>query len=211
MGRSASSFLKDLQTVLWVFPYYYFDYDASLSATQYKTGRMCGVWQLDDWHNYQHVPGAYEYVENYRMFGRKVTHFYRVPRIKGHTQNIYGDPDGSHLLDGIWFSEHEKTAVENREIFVQFYRKIALGGCLPIIVVPPFYLNALNSVSQKAFQNKRERFYRILKELEPEIGYVAVYDYADRFVGRRELFFDWQHLNAAGAAEFTELINRELL
>ncbi len=213
MERRSFPLPINLQTVLWVFPYYYFDYDMSLSLTLYKIGAITPMWRLDDWHNYQCVPGASEYVENYRMFRRKVSQFYHAPKISpsSKSQRILGDPDGSLLIDGIWFSEHEKTVTENREIFVQFYRKITSAGCSPIIVIPPFYLDALNRISQKVFEKKRERFYRILRELEAEIGRVTVYDYANRFAGRRDFFRNWSHLNAAGAVEFTELINKELL
>ena len=44
-------------------------------------------------------------------------------------------------------------------------------------MVPPFYLNGYNRISKEAFQPKRERFYKILSELEQEIGPIAVYDY----------------------------------
>jgi len=202
--------LLNLQKVFWIFSYYYFDYDMSLSAEMFRIGRMFSVWRLDDWHNYQNLPDAWEYVENYRMFGEKITQFYRIPKIYPPVQKIYEGYDNSVLLDELWFSDHEETVAENKKIFVQFYRKLTSAGCAPIIVVPPF-LNILNSISQTALKKKREKFYRILKELEPEIGSVRVFDYMDRFAERRELFFDFAHLNDAGAREFTELINRELL
>lgn len=101
--------------------------------------------------------------------------------------------------------------MQNREIFIQFYKKVEARGTKPILLIPPYYLDALNTVTIDAFYKKKEKFYRILKELEPEIGKIQIFDYADRFAQRRELFADERHLNEIGAAEFTELINKEVL
>lgn len=204
-------FFTELQSVLWMFPYYYFDYDMSMSMNLYKIGRLLGLWRLDDWHNYRNTSEGWEYIENYRMFGRKICHFFHTPKQAFRRRDVYGEPDGSVQLDGIWVSNHEKTETENREIFVDFYLRLKEVGSPPVIVVPPFYLSALSAASKEQFAKKRERFYRILKELEPGTGEITVYDYVARFAERRELFFDWEHLNEAGAREFTELINRELL
>lgn len=51
----------------------------------------------------------------------------------------------------------------------------------------------------------------MLKALEPETGTMDLYDFSERFRGRREWFLDKDHLNMAGAKAFTELINQEIL
>lgn len=200
-----------LKTVFWVFPYYYFDYDASRSIEQHKRGHLFSMWQLDDWHNSRDVPILHEYVENYRMFGRKTAQFYHVPKESYQLHTVCEDQKGSATLPKLFFSEHKKTEEENRALFAHFYQKIVKRGTKPILIIPPYYLDAVNPAARNAFYKKRVRFYEILKELETEIGEITVFDYAYRFAEQREFFADIRHLNEAGAREFTELINREVL
>jgi hypothetical protein len=81
----------------------------------------------------------------------------------------------------------------------------------PVLVIPPFLIGSLSEASKEAFFQKKEKFYRILRALEPEIGKLQVFDYADRFADKRELFFDIEHLNETGAQIFTELLNKDVL
>lgn len=210
-GWIEKQILTKLETVFWVFPYYYFDYDMSRSKTMYEIGRMFGMWRADDWHNYQCVPGAVEYVENYRMFGRKISQFYHMPKEPKLLTSVYGGTNGTAMLEKVWFADHNETVAENQELFVSFWKKMEAGGGAPILIVPPFYLKGFNSISKAACEKKREKFYKILHEIEAETGTIRVFDYMDRFAERRECFSDVEHLNNAGAAEFTEIINREIL
>lgn len=203
--------VSGMQTVLWVFPYYYFDYDMSRSITLHKIGRLFSLWRLDDWHGWELVPEAREYVENYRMFGRKISRFYHAPKPGWKSTHIYEQENGLAELENLWFSDHEETVAENRKIFVQFFRRIEAGGVRPVLVIPPFLIGSLSAVSKEAFFQKKEKFYRILRALEPEIGKLQVFDYADRFADKRELFFDIEHLNETGAQIFTELLNKDVL
>lgn len=203
---------RRLGAALLVIPYYYFDYDMSLSAASYTMGHTFALRQLDDWHHYQRVSIAPEYVENYRMFGKKVAGFYRISFAeKNMICRMYGEKEGSYMLDPLWFKGYEETAEENKEIFSRFYQEIESGGGRPIVVVPPFYLDGYNQVSKAALQPKKERFYSILGELEKTLGLIKAYDYFDAFSDKREFFRDITHLNAYGSAEFTRIINRDIL
>ena len=104
-----------INTAMWVFPYYYFDYDYSLSAAAYHGGDISALWQLNDWHHYQDVPGAAEYVENYKMFAKKMMQFYRIPNCKYNHARIYGEIDNIHMLSPVWFKNYESTVEENKK------------------------------------------------------------------------------------------------
>ncbi|MCM1235103.1 MAG: hypothetical protein NC489_33810 [Ruminococcus flavefaciens] len=201
----------NLGIALFVMPYYYFDFDLSMTISGYESGAMFTVHQLDDWHNYQRVSGAVEYVVNYHMFGKKIAQFYHVPMWKDRGYRVMGDPEGSCMLNSIWFKDHKETVEENRELFTRFYQKMVAGGGAPIVVIPPYYIQGLSKLSKAAVQVKKEKFYRILKELEKKLGAIKIYDYFDALPDRRELFGDVRHLNAHGAEEFTKLINRDIL
>ena len=141
----------NIDTVLLVFPYYYFDYDMSRSFGQYESGQIFSIRRLDDWHHSDQVSGAYDYIANYRMFGEKITRFYHMPKWKGESPYTLKEPDGGILLDPLWFADHGETVEENQEIFVQFYKSIESRRGTPAIVIPPFYLEGLNLVSKTAF------------------------------------------------------------
>lgn len=67
--------LSDVKAAFLVIPYYFFDYDMSKALAQYTCGKIFSVRSLDDWHHYREIPGAQEYVENFRIFGEKFRNF----------------------------------------------------------------------------------------------------------------------------------------
>lgn len=121
--------LTNVRTFFWVIPYYFFDYDMSLSFEQYSSGKIFSMRTLDDWHHYQQVPGAWEYVENFRMFGDKISQFYHMPKWKETCMTMIREPDGTAMLDPIWFTSHEETAIENQQLMSAVFQKMETGGC----------------------------------------------------------------------------------
>lgn len=164
------------------------------------------LWQLNDWHHCSD-----ECTENVKMFAEKITKFYRMPKHPISSQSVYSGADNTELLEALFFQNHEDTVSENKGIFVDFFNKLSQNGVNVIIIIPPVYLNGLNKASQVAISNKKEKFYRIVRELESVTGKVPVYDFSSRFAAKRENFFDCTHLNTTGAIEFTEILNSEVL
>ena len=202
--------LPKLETVILTLAYYCFDADLTRFPLNYRVGSICSLWRLNDWHNYQKVPDAPEYVESYRMFAEKMMEFYHVPLWKLTTLHVCNNQKGSYMLDPVWYTAHEESEKENRKSFIDFYQKMEAGGGRPVVVVPPFYLEAFNMPSLEALQKKKERFYKILSELETEVGKIKIYDYLEAIPGPREWYRDATHLNMLGAAEFTKILNRDI-
>lgn len=203
--------LANVEVILNVFPYYYFDYDMSKSRANFELGSLFPIRQLNDWHHYRDVPGAYEYVENIRIFGSKISQFYRAPKWTLSSFEVFGGADGSFVLDPLWFTDYRDTTEELADLFLHNLLRMKEKGKYSYIVVPPFYLRALDYASKCAFQKKKEKFYRILSNIETKAGEIKIFDFSDVFDGRRELFCDLTHLNCTGASEFTKLLNREIL
>ncbi|MEY8388152.1 hypothetical protein AALC17_12790 [Oscillospiraceae bacterium 38-13] len=197
--------LKAVRTALLVFPYYYFSYDMSRSAYHYREGQMFALRGLDDWHNYRRTPGAEDYVENYRMFGEKVSAFYHFHRYEQQNRGRYPGGAGEADLNGAWYYDYPETTEENAALYAAFCRELAEENITPAVVVPPYYLEGLTPASLERAGKLREEFYRIAEPHGP------VFDFFDRFADRRELFADLTHLNSDGAAEFTEQINQTVL
>ncbi len=157
------------------------------------------------------MPEARDYVVNYRLFGEKISQFYHFHRFELYSRAVYQDEDGMADLEHIWFCEHEETELENRNIFVEFIRKLREAGVVPILIIPPFYLKGLTQKSRAAFESKRDRFYTILHELQDKTGEIQVLDCSESFEGNRESFMDLTHLNSKGAEEFTKMVNKAIL
>lgn len=130
------------------FPYYYFDYDMSRFLHLYENGHIFAVRQLDDWHHFREVPGAADYVENYKMFGQRLSEFYRFRRFGFQSQGVCRCQDGGEALNPIWFRRYEETFAENKALFAQFVWDLLQRRISPVPVVPPFYLNGINETSK---------------------------------------------------------------
>lgn len=206
-----SNGMEGVTAALLLFPYYYFDYDMSLAPRQYENGRMFSLWRLDDWHHYHQVENGHDYIENYRMFGRKISDFYHLNRYEMQNWGIYSESDGAANLDKIWFCTHPNTVAENRALFISFLRDMSASNITPYLIIPPIYLNGLNAASRNAFTLKKDCFYSLIREIQSETENITIYDYADIFADRRDYFMDLTHLNSAGAMVFTDRIDKELL
>lgn len=146
------------------------------------------------------------------MFGEKLSRFYHVSRYEFESRSVYQGADGAERLNKIWFRSYEETFAENRTLLSRFLRGLSEKNIIPNLVIPPFYLRGIDEASKDAFLKKRERFYRALRDIQEETGLtIRIFDYSDVFADRRELFMDITHLNSAGAVEFTELINQNVL
>ena len=134
-----------------------------------------------------------------------------MPKYTFTSPKVFSEPDHSVLLDPLWFTDHKATVLENQNIFTESLAKLRQNGTTPILMVPPFYLKCFNGVSKNAFLAKKEKFYQILQELESKTGKIPVFDYADRFAEKRAFFGDSTHLHFTGAAEFTNILNKEVI
>lgn len=202
-------FYKTVTHAFLVFPYYYFDYDVSLSKRQYESGSIFLVRQLKDWHNAEQIPGIRNYIVGDRLFGKKTSQYYHTERFECKSPSIWQGEDGEGELDKIWFRNYEKSVIENKLLLLRFLRE--LGGAEVALIVPPVYLKGINPASRDAFEQRKKKFYQILGEVQGNKRFLDIYDYADIFAERREFFWDITHLNSNGAREFTERINRDIL
>ena len=194
-------FLSTVKTALLVFPYYYFNLDMSKSAYHYRMGYMFALRGLDDWHNYQQTPDAYQYVANYRMFGRKISDFYHFHKYEQRNRAVYQGKDGEADLRGVWRHIYPETVAENAVLYTKFCLELAEEGITPILVIPPYYTKGLNQAAREAVKQMKHIFYQTA-------GHQSnIFDFFDIFANRRELFVDVTHLNSDGAEEFTKIIN----
>ena len=63
------------------------------------------------------------------MFGDKISQFYHMPKWKETCMTMIREPDGTAMLDPIWFTSHEETAIENQQLMSAVFQKMETGGC----------------------------------------------------------------------------------
>lgn len=203
--------LESVKRVFLVFPYDFMNYDMSQSLYQYRTGQIFSTWRLDDWHNSQNVSESKDYIANYQMFGEKFSRFYHFFRYAQVYRMTYQGVDGSEELGHTWLVQHKETMAENKTVFYQFLDLLLEKNIKVDFVVPPFYLNGLCQSSKELFLANRRVFYQALNDICETKDEIRIWDYADLYLNKREYFADLTHLNSAGAHEFTQQINRDIL
>lgn len=203
---------SQVQRILFVIPYNYFNYDMSMSDSAIKGGRFLSVFQLDDMHNIKKMPNAVEYMENTKMFGKQILRFYHRKKCDNYNNRICkAEKETKSLSSSVWRHCHPDTIAENTQLFRHFISELSQNHSRLDIIVPPLLLDALNIKSRVEILEMKEMFYDIVMNAISPYSDMRLFDYIDIFHNRNDYFSDVIHLNYYGAKNFTDLINREIL
>lgn len=156
----------DVKQALLVFPYYYFDYDQSRSYAQYESGQIFGVHALNDWHNAHKIKGNFGMVANciinYQMFGRKIANYYSYENV-GKNYSVYQGEYKSGKLPKGFFRDFADTEKENRIVFQNLIKTLVAHRIDPILIIPPLFIEALDSESYNRLEIIKNKFYSIVR------------------------------------------------
>ena len=157
--------LSRVKTVLLVLHHHWFSYDMSRSMALYtRPDRIFALRRLDDWHNYRKAPEAPDYVTNFRMFGRKVSEYYHIPKdfhkYEYPDQEIYQGKDGEADMRGPWCRDYPETLAENTALFADFCREMAEAEITPIVVIAPWYVNGMSQAALEYGRKRKQEFYQ---------------------------------------------------
>lgn len=191
----------NLTAAILVLPYYFFNYDMSLSKWQYTSGQILSVSQLHDFHNANEADDDIRnYLESIKMFSKKYLDYYSA------SENIYDrsriDTGKKEMLGHVWSEVHKHTIAENKVYFDEFITNLHKVTNRIIIIIPPFYCNNIENLNVISIQ--KEIFYSIVNKYDIEI-YDMIND-----INNEGYYADATHLNYEGAKFFTQKIN-ELL
>ncbi len=191
-----------IKTILMVFPYYYFNYDMSLSLYQYSSGQIFANRGLQDWHNaINGSDDVKEYIKCQKLFGNKFWKNKRWRKVQPDNYNIALDEKVT--LDDIWKKIYEDTWRENILIFYEF---IKITNKNVLVVIPPVLLHCIKDKEFVYYNEMKTRFYRVLEECSDRI---EIYDFSDA-INDNSLFYDYEHLNNSGRLAFTELLIKKI-
>lgn len=138
---------------LMVIPYYYFDYDMSISEYQYKTGQIYSVRDFG-WHNGNlFSKSIQEYIMCDDMFGEKIMPNHSGKKYYRKTEHV-GSIEKA-VLDNIWHNNYEKTVEENKWVFKDV---IEMGGQIRLLLYLRFTLRISLLKSGKFYGGREINF-----------------------------------------------------
>lgn len=189
---------------LMVIPYYYFDYDMSMSEYQYRTGQIYSVRDYG-WHNGKlSFKGIQDYIKSDNLFGEKLFRVYKGKKYYPHI-DMWGGDEKSSPLSLIWYNSYEMSVKEN----VQIFKNLLYETKNMIVIVPPFYIRNLSQNERKIIFKKKNKFYRLIEDLKSEFSF-EIFDCLELY-NNVEFFSDEWHLNYLGKEAFTKYINNTIL
>jgi len=200
--------IRNVKRVYLFVPYYYFDYDLSMSLRPVMMGMMMTYHQLNDWHNSGKIVETNEYAVMGHMFAKKIMKFYNVRR-KSIKTNVRKFKDENLEVGLKRFGKHfEDTVEENKKVLREFLDYLKERNIELDIIVPPFYLKEIPYEYEENIKQMKQYFYQRIQNLQKEYTF-GFYDYLNIYQDRKELFADHIHLNYDGAQEFTSFISNE--
>lgn len=191
-----------MDRLLMVFPYYYFNYDMSLSPYQYESGQILAYRGFHDYHNalYSDSHIIRDYTISMGLFGdiywRNVEWGKYTPK---RTDEL--TIEKAEVL-GPWIDFRPDTISENEIIFeriINLYKNKKIT-----VVVPPLYKGGLSEKSKKIVSDMKEQFLGCINKYDVEF-----YDYSG-IIDDPSCFFDYEHLNWKGRDRFTRLLNESI-
>ena len=197
---------ETIKHVIFVMPYYYFDYDMSQLPFEYSSGQIFAVRKLG-WHNAEKKSDS-EVIQNYilcdKLFGDRFFAENRGNKFfynEGRKEPFY---NGS--LSHLWTDRNTPIESENADLFASLLDDLLMRGIHISIVIPPLYSKCLSNDDLIVINKSKEFFYKTIEQFRIK----GVYDYFGVYDDDIDLFWDFEHLNYSGKEEFTELLNKEV-
>lgn len=195
-----------LDYALLVFPYYYFNYDMSVSLYQFESAQIMACHGFGDWHN--SINSSEEKIKDYlncfELFGDKFWKSIFWKKYCPKNRNII--EGGKAQLSNIWKRKHNVTQEENIKIFKKILQILKENVKYIYIIVPPICISSIETNDIKYIKSCKDDFYDILQSVN--VYDFQIIDYSEIF--NFNFFYDHEHLNETGRKKFTELINKIL-
>ena len=193
-----------LEKIILVIPYYYFNYDSSVSAYQYETGQIYVNRSLYDYHNAFSCinESIRDHLITNSLFGES---FWRGkcwrPFWEG-TDSVINLNEKAELLN-IWKKTYHNTILENKQLIIKMVQENKEKEI--ILVIPPVFLKALREDELRYFDQMKKHFFNIIED----VGNIRLIDCNNSIV-EESFFSDYEHLNNMGRDCFTSILLNQL-
>lgn len=202
--KSRQMFDERYKTAILVFPYYYFNYDMSLSEYQFNTGQILACRGFQDWHNADksHNSVIDDYLISTELFGKKFWMNKRwrkeIPREEKIIENT------ATGIATIWKKKHQGTLEENILIFERLIQSCV--GMRIVMIVPPIFWEVIRRDDVQYILEQKSYFYKIINRYK---NVIELFD-CSNLMQKREYYYDYEHLNEEGREVLTRLLNQKL-
>lgn len=212
LKQTSPSKMADIKYVILVFPYYFFNYDMSVSLYQIQTGQIWALSHLEDWHNIYKLPEFREYRRMYlinkELFGKNVNRN-SLSAWSGNDNLVFNwREEKEHKLSHTWSCIHTATIQENIAVFHELLEFIMENNIKPILLITPYH-HLFHEKYPAEIAEMKDKYYELLKEEElcKEIRVVDKFccdmSYDDKY------WADMTHLNSVGADALSLLLDKE--
>lgn len=166
LKQTAPKKMAGIKYVILAFPYYFFNYDMSVSLYQLQTGQIWALSHLNDWHNTDKVQEFQEYRRMYlinkQLFEKNVNKN-SLSAWMG-SDNRKFDPRGvkEYKLSHTWSCKHIETIQENITIFHELLEFIREQYIKPIILIMPYH-HLFHEQYPLEIAKTKGRYYELLR------------------------------------------------
>ena len=205
--------LKEIKYSILCFPYYYFNYDMSLSLYQLEEGQFWAVERLNDLHHFetltQYELYLYLYNVNKELFSKNISNHSLAPW-EGNDEIFINEEAINKVkiteLSHVWSQFHEETIHENMITYNKFINLLLENDIQPLLIVPPYHRIMYSSHESNIIRMK-ESFYEVIDGVKFSKD-IKVFDFFDHDMSNNNLYWaDETHLNSIGAEYFTRMID----
>jgi hypothetical protein len=189
-------------TAMFVMPYYWFNYDMSMSEYQFESGQVFAFRGFQDFHNAVKMDSLLinDYLVSFELFGEKlwknIVWKKEIP-----INRSYINLEMKQCLSNIWKKRYSNTIEENLCIFSDMLKLFKRR----ILIVPPIAKECIDENDLQFFNSMKNSFYSCMESFTN----VELYDFSEN-IKDMNCFYDYEHLNELGRQEFSRIVNNIL-
>lgn len=184
---------------MFVMPYYWFNYDMSMSEYQFESGQIFAFRGFQDFHNAVKTDSLLinDYLVSFELFGEKLWENI-VWKKEIPINNSYINLETKQCLPNIWKKIYDNTIQENLYIFSDMLKLFKRR----IVIVPPIAKECIDENDLHCFYSMKNLFYSCMESFTN----VELYDCSED-IKDMNCFYDYEHLNEFGRKEFSRIVN----
>ncbi len=206
-----------IKYIVFDFPYYFFNYDLSLSKTIMRQQLIIADY-FNAFHNFGNNNEELRIIEEFKVWKSMFYESLRPKKFIYNDVGKYGEitdemiDEQKSKISHVWTVEHEKTVYENIELFEEIVKIINNfdSGIKIIICIMP-QSKYLEKFHKNYISKKRDFFISIVNRILGKYSNpFYIWDYFREFYDNDELFRDCIHLNPRGGRIFSDKFSKRI-
>lgn len=204
--------MAGIKYVVLAFPYYFFNYDMSISLYQLQTGQIWALSHLNDYHNTDKVQEFEEYQRLYfineELFGKNVNRNSLSAWMGNDNLKFDSREVKEYKLSHTWSCRHTATIEENVIVFHELLEFIREQDIKPIILIMPYHRLFHEKYPSEISETEGE-YYKFLTKEKLCAGIQIIDKFCCDISFDDKYWADMTHLNSVGAEFFSMQLEKE--